>query len=108
MSRQRAFTLIELLVVISIIALLIALLLPALQAARAASRSSGCKANLKQTLTAWYNYSNDNNGSNVASWTKEGADPAGDGVGALWTLPLEDYFGDDRDILLCPDTETPE
>jgi prepilin-type processing-associated H-X9-DG protein len=58
--RTRAFSLVELLVVIGIIAILIAVLLPTLSAARAAAQSSYCQNNLRQMVTASFNYAQDN------------------------------------------------
>lgn len=100
--KQNAFTLIELLVVISIIALLIAILLPALGAARDSARALQCNANLHNLSIAWHNYSTENKGNNIASWTEGGVTT---GVGRYWTVELEDYYDDNREILLCPMTQ---
>lgn len=105
MRPRYAFTLIELLVVISIIALLIAILLPALSAARESARALQCNANLHSLVTAWHNYSVDHKGNNVASWTEGGVTT---GVGKYWTLDLEEYYADERDILTCPMTAAPD
>jgi prepilin-type N-terminal cleavage/methylation domain-containing protein/prepilin-type processing-associated H-X9-DG protein len=105
MRPRYAFTLIELLVVISIIALLIAILLPALAASRDSARALQCNANLHSLVTAWHNYSVDHKGNNIASWTEGGVTT---GVGKYWTLDLEEYFADERDILTCPMTTAPD
>src|SRR5256714_1601423 len=57
-----AFTLVELLVVIGIIALLIAILLPALQKARESANRSACLSNVRQIVTGFIMYTNDNKG----------------------------------------------
>lgn len=54
-----AFTLIELLVVVAIIALLIAILLPSLKGARESVRTTVCMSNLKQTISAFRMYAED-------------------------------------------------
>ena len=61
-QKRKSFTLIELLVVIAIIAILAAMLLPALSSARESARSSSCKSNMKQLITFYIQYSDNNDG----------------------------------------------
>jgi prepilin-type N-terminal cleavage/methylation domain-containing protein/prepilin-type processing-associated H-X9-DG protein len=55
-----AFTLIELLVVIAIIAILMAILMPSLSRAREQGKRVVCLNNLRQLMTAWILYADDN------------------------------------------------
>ncbi len=59
-KRRHSFTLIELLIVISIVALLSSLLLPALNQARGKALEISCTSLLKQQITGWIAYADDN------------------------------------------------
>lgn len=61
MKKASGFTLVELLVVIGIIALLIAILMPALAKARIAAVCTQCMSNRRQLMTAFIQYTFDNN-----------------------------------------------
>jgi prepilin-type N-terminal cleavage/methylation domain-containing protein/prepilin-type processing-associated H-X9-DG protein len=64
-KESRGFTLVELLVVISIIALLMAVLLPALAKARTQAKRIVCLSGLRQLITAWSAYAENNDGKLV-------------------------------------------
>lgn len=54
------FTLIELLVVVAIVAILAAVVFPAIAGAKDTARRSQCMSNLRQIVSAWQLYANDN------------------------------------------------
>jgi prepilin-type N-terminal cleavage/methylation domain-containing protein/prepilin-type processing-associated H-X9-DG protein len=58
---RQAFTLIELLVVIAIIAILLAILMPALNRVREQGKRVACLNNLRELVTAWIMYTDENN-----------------------------------------------
>ncbi len=60
LGRPGGFSLIELLMVIVLIAILAALLMPVLSAARAKGQQTACLNNLKQLVTCWLMYADDN------------------------------------------------
>ncbi len=60
MTRRHAFTLIELLVVIAVIAILMAILMPALNRAREQGKRAACLNNLRQMMTGWIMYADEN------------------------------------------------
>jgi len=64
-KRTQGFTLVELLVVIAIIALLMAVLLPALTKARRTAKRVICMSNMKQLITGWMSYYENNDGKLV-------------------------------------------
>ncbi len=92
MRRKRGFTLIELLVVIAIIALLAAILMPTLQKARRRVKATMCMANLAQWGFVWSMYT----GQNDMKFIEYGPFD--------WRAELEDFYSNNRKILLCPMT----
>ena len=75
LKKNKGFTLVELLVVIAIIALLMAVLLPALNKARRATKRVVCMSNMKQLLTAWMSYAEQNDGKLVNGGQGTGNSP---------------------------------
>src|SRR5690242_8033203 len=59
--RLGGFTLVELLVVIAVIAILAAILLPVISKAKGHGQATACLNNLKQMVSAWTLYADDNN-----------------------------------------------
>lgn len=77
----RAFTLIELLVVIAIIAVLISILIPSLQKAREQGKRAVCLANMKQIVTAFASYANEDSREHAFPVQRAFAPPADGSVG---------------------------
>ncbi len=67
-ARRSGFTLIELLVVIVIIAVLASLLFPIFAAGKRRAAQTQCLSNLKQLISAWQMYADDNGGRACPSY----------------------------------------
>ena len=87
----KGFTLVELLVVIAIIALLMAVLLPALSKARTQAKRIVCLGNLRQLVTAWMAYAENNDGK-IVNGGQALSGTGGTGYAAVtepfWCTPL--------------------
>jgi len=94
MNKKTGFTLIELLVVISIIALLVAILMPALGKAKNQAKTMICLSNLRQWGIYFNMYAEDNN----ERFPSAKACPSG----SSWTIVLEYYDHEGKEILFCP------
>jgi len=101
MSRKNGFTLIELLVVLAVIALLMGILVPALNRAKVKARGVVCQARVKELLTAYVLYADDNDAGLVSGNTSNKVEP---GVASTycWVKPPK-Y----EDGVILPDDQHP-
>jgi prepilin-type N-terminal cleavage/methylation domain-containing protein/prepilin-type processing-associated H-X9-DG protein len=76
--QRSGFTLIELLTVVAIIAILAALLMPALVRARERARTMQCVNHMKQLVSCWAMYTQDNNEILPKNWTIDNRDSSPD------------------------------
>jgi len=99
-KESRGFTLVELLVVISIIALLMAILLPALAKARTQAKRIACLSGMRQLVTAWMVYAENNDGKIVNGgqpWNNNTSPLSSDHVTEpYWSTPLPPVPADDE------------
>ena len=98
MRRTKGFTLIELLVVIAIIVLLTAILMPTLHQVRRQAKATMCQANLRQWGLVWSMYTDQNNDKFPKYIIIDNVNRTD------WRTVLEDFYSNNREILLCPMT----
>ena len=99
MEKKTHFTLIELLVVIAIIAILAAMLMPALNKARDAAKKTTSANNLKEVMSVYLRYSEENDGIIMTSRTDAE-------WGYTFFNPMASMFGIGtkkvRELIRCP------
>jgi prepilin-type N-terminal cleavage/methylation domain-containing protein/prepilin-type processing-associated H-X9-DG protein len=91
-NSKKAFTLVELLVVIAIIALLMGILLPALAKARTQAKRIVCLSGMKQLVTAWMAYA-ENNDSKLVNGGQVGPPAVTE---PYWCTPLPPLAANDE------------
>lgn len=100
---RSGFTLIELLVVIGIIAILASMLLSGIRSVKQLAEKSACASNMRQMITAWLTYGEENNGlvlqvcgswSYYSNWSNSPA-------AGRWWNNLEPYT-DTYEVFNCP------
>lgn len=96
MRKQKGFTLVELLTVISIIALLLGIMLPALNGIRKRAKAAVCLSNLRQWGMVYKMYTDEFDGKLPRDY---GESP--------WYYSINNYYRDERKILLCPSAKKP-
>jgi len=104
-GKRTAFTLVELLVVIAIIALLMSILMPALARVRNQAKDVLCQSNLKQWGATFSMYAQDNDGRFMRGWM---GSTVTWGYGKQWMNQLRPYYGNARNLALCPMTKRPK
>ncbi len=89
-KKANGFTLIELLVVIAIVALLVSIVLPALSRGLGTAKSVVCLSNLKQLVSGFHLYAEDNDGK-----------LPGEEIEMMWEELLHPYLNERR-VYACP------
>lgn len=101
-SRQRrAFTLIEILVVIAIIAIFSAILFPAFARAREGARRISCSSNLRQIGLGAMQYTQDNAGILMRSWSGPDLGPSDATDRYKWMDVIQPYLKNTK-VFTCP------
>ncbi len=103
--RSRAFTLIELLVVVAIIALLISILLPALSRARESGKATVCLSNVRSMMLAVSIYADSHSGKFPGVGLSHSGG-SGDVLEQSWIQQLIAEYGNNAEVLRCPNDES--